>query len=303
MIADHLLWMVRYFLFCSVRGVWVAKMDRGKLRKLLVGEFTVARLIWSVVFVYVSLAIFFYLCADRMIFRPPPSSYQDGQDILKIRTEEGGQISALYYLVPNSEFTIIYSHGNAEDMGEIGFRFERFNRNGFSVLAYDYRGYGTSEGRASEAKAYQDIETVYRYAIDELKIEPNRIIAMGRSIGSGVAMHLACQHQIAGLILESPVTSAFRVITRIPLLPFDKFNNLRNIKKIDCPVLIIHGTDDRIIGIWHGRKVFEKANEPKFCLWVEKAGHNDDIGAIAGVRYWEKIREFADSVMEKLEAE
>lgn len=276
-------------------------MDRRKIKKVLIGDFTIRRLICSIAFIYGAITIFLYFYADRMIFLPQPSSYEDGPNILKIKTKTGTQISALYFPDPKAEFIIIYSHGNAEDIGDIRFLLERFNLNGFSVFAYDYQGYGTSGGRPSVTKAYQDIEATYQYIIDQLNIPPNRIIAMGRSIGSAVATHLASQHQIAGLILESPLTSAFRVITHIPLFPIDKFNNLRNIKKIDCPVLIIHGTDDRIIPIWHGRKLFEKANEPKFNLWVKNAGHNDDISQIAGTSYWGKIRQLTNAITEKEE--
>ncbi|MCK4886678.1 MAG: alpha/beta hydrolase [Planctomycetes bacterium] len=274
-------------------------MDRSKIKKLLIGRFTILRLIRSVVPVYAVIIIIFYFCADQIIFLPRPSSYEDGPDILKIKTKTDTQISALYLPDPNAEFIIIYSHGNAEDIGNIRFILERFNLNGFSVFAYDYQGYGTSGGRPSEKKAYQDIEAAYKYITNQLNIHPDRIIAMGRSIGSAVATHLASQYQIAGLILESPLTSAFRMITHIPLSPIDKFNNFRNIKKIDCPVLIIHGTDDRIIPIWHGRKLFEKANEPKFKLWVENAGHNDDISQIAGTAYWRKIRQLTIAITEK----
>jgi len=274
-------------------------MDRSKIKKLLIGEFTIRRLIRSIVLIYAAITIFVYFYADRIIFLPQPSSYEDGPTFLKIKTETDTQISALYLPDPKAEFIIIYSHGNAEDIGNIRLLLERFNLNGFSVLAYDYQGYGTSGGRPSETKAYQDIEAVYQYVINQLNIPPNRIIAMGRSIGSAVATHLASQHQIAGLILVSPLTSAFRVITHIPLLPFDKFNNLRNIRKINCPVLIIHGTDDKIIPFLHGQKLFEKANEPKFNLWVENAGHNDDISQIAGTFYWEKIRQLTNSITEK----
>ncbi len=274
-------------------------MDRSKIKKLLIGKFTILRLIRSVVLIYAAIIIFFYFYADRMIFLPQPSSYEDGPNILKIKTETDTHISALYLPNPKAEFIILYSHGNAEDIGNIRFLLERFNLNGFSVFAYDYQGYGTSGGRPSETKAYQDIEAAYQYITNQLKIHPDRIIAMGRSIGSAVATHLACQYQIAGLILESPLTSAFRVITHIPLSPIDKFNNFRNIKNIYCPVLIIHGTDDRIIPIWHGRKLFEKANEPKFNLWVENAGHNDDMSQIAGISYWGKIRQLTNAVTEK----
>ncbi|MBW8002705.1 MAG: alpha/beta hydrolase [Planctomycetes bacterium] len=274
-------------------------MDRNKVKKLLLGDLTILRLIRSIAFIYIAVAVFVYFCSDGMIFLPQPSSYKDGPNILKIKTKSGKLISALYLPNPKAEFTIIYSHGNAEDLGDIRFILERFNLKGFSVLAFDYQGYGTSTGKPSQKNAYQDIETLYQYLTEQLNTPPNRIIAMGRSIGSAVASHLASKYPIAGLILQSPPTSAFRVITRIPLLPFDKFNNLRHIKKITCPVLVIHSSDDNIIPTWHGRKVFKKANEPKFSLWVNNAGHNDDIARIAGSAYWQKIQKLITAITQK----
>ena len=254
------------------------------------------RLIRSAVIAYFFIIILFYFMAERIIFQPQSSSYKDGPDILKIKTETGKQISALYLPNTEAEFVILYSHGNAEDIGDIRFVLERFNQRGFSVFAYDYQGYGTSEGKASESKMYQDIEAAYQYITNQLNMPANRIIVMGRSIGSAAATHLASQHEIGGLILESPLTSAFRVVTHIPMSPIDKFDNLNNIRKINCPVLIIHGTDDKIIPIWHGQKLFKKANEPKFNLWVENAGHNDDIGQIAGNPYWLKIDQLINAI-------
>ena len=271
------------------------------IKTLLIGGFSIFRLIRSIVFIYSAIVIFFYFYVDRMAFFPQPSSYRDSPDILKIKTETGALISALYLEAPKSEFTIIYSHGNAEDIGDIRFLLDKLHRKGFSVFAYDYQGYGTSEGRPSQTNVYQDIETVYQFVRDQLNIPPDRIIAMGRSIGSAVATHLASEKKVGGLILESPLTSAFRVRTRVGLSPVDKFNNVRNIKKIDCPVLIIHGIDDRILPVWHGRELFEKANEPKFNLWVENAGHNGDLSQIAGNSYWEKIRELTTAITETQE--
>lgn len=270
-------------------------MDKRKIRKILVGNFTIKRLIRSLIFIYAFLLLFAYFFSDRMIFQAQESSYEDGPEIFKIETEDGAEISALYLLEPNSEFTILYSHGNAEDVGDLREFLEMFQDEGFSVLVYDYRGYGTSDGRASEKNAYEDIEAVYEYLVRELGSSPGEIIALGRSVGGGVAMHLACREKLAGLILESSFITAFRVITRIPLVPFDKFRNIDKIKKVQCPVLIIHGKDDRIVPFWHGAKLFKTANEPKLKFWVNGAGHND-LFWVAGTRYWDIIREFTSMV-------
>ena len=270
-------------------------MDKRKIRKILVGNFTIKRLIRSLVFIYAFLLLFAYFFSDRMIFQAQESSYEDGPEIFKIETEDGAEISALYLLEPNSEFTILYSHGNAEDVGDLREILEMFQDKGFSVLAYDYRGYGTSDGRASEKNAYEDIEAVYEYLVRELGSSPGEIIALGRSVGGGVAMHLACREKLAGLILEGSFITAFRVITRIPLVPFDKFRNIDKIKKVKCPVLIIHGKDDRMVPFRHGVKLFKTANEPKLKFWVDGAGHND-LFWVAGTRYWDIIREFTSMV-------
>jgi abhydrolase domain-containing protein 17 len=81
----------------------------------------------------------------------------------------------------------------------------------------------------------------------------------------------------------------------VPLLPFDKFRNIDKIKEVHCPILIIHGKDDRIVPFWHGEKLFEAANEPKLKFWVDDAGHNDLLW-VASTRYWDIIKEFTDVI-------
>lgn len=166
------------------------------------------------------------------------------------------------------------------------------HKNGFSVFAYDYRGYGTSQGKPSERHAYRDMETVYNYLIQQLGVPAQKIIAFGRSVGGGSAVDLAAHQPLAGLIMESSFTSAFRVVVPFPLLPFDKFPNLNKIKKVKCPVLIMHGKADEVIPFQHGQKLFSAANEPKLSLWVDEASHND-LMWVAGDQYAAVLRRFA----------
>ena len=84
-------------------------------------------------------------------------------------------------------------------------------------------------------------------------------------------MDLASRKSVAGLIVESAFTKAFLVVTRIPIVPFDKFANIDKIKKVRSPVLVIHGTSDSVIPFSHGQQLFAAANEPKRFLWVEGA--------------------------------
>lgn len=268
--------------------LWIKK----KLRRLLLGEFTFKRLVRSLIFIYAFFALYVFFVADQKIFLPQPSSYQDTKEILKLTTPDQIQISAVYLPNPASTYTIVYTHGNAEDLGDIQPVLQQLQNIGFSVFAYDYRGYGTSQGTPSERHAYRDIDTVYDYLTQQLRVPTQRIIAYGRSVGAGSAVDLAARKPLAGLIMESAFTTAFRVVVPIPILPFDKFRNIDKIKKVNCPVLVMHGRLDEVIPFQHGQKLFAAANEPKRYLWVDEAGHNDFMW-VAGEQYRKTLQEFA----------
>jgi fermentation-respiration switch protein FrsA (DUF1100 family) len=270
-------------------------MDKRKIRKILVGGSAIGRIIRAVVLIYACLVLLLYLFSDRLIFHPRRSTYKDGPEILKIKTRDGAEISALYLPSPNSEFAILYSHGNSEDMGNVREILETFRSKGFSVLAYDYRGYGTSVGTPSGKNACEDAEAAYEYLVGKLGFPPGRIIVLGRSLGGAFAIHLACREKLAGLILEGAFVSAFRTVTRVPLFPFDKFRNIDKIKQVRCPLLIVHGRADGIVPFSHGEKLFETADAPKLNFWVDGAGHND-LHQVAGARYWDVIKEFTDII-------
>lgn len=242
---------------------------------------------------WLTLAVFAFLMADRQIFLPPPASYSARDlPVTLVATDDGARVATLHLPAPADGYTILLSHGNAEDLGHLAPFLRRLNAQGFGVLAYDYRGYGASSGEPPTTKgAYEDVEAVYRHATDRLGIAPSRLVVMGRSVGSGPATHLAARRPVAGLVIESGFTSAFRVVTRWPLLPFDRFPNLSEIGDVEAPVLVVHGTDDRVIPFSHGRRLYSGAREPKRFLAVEGAGHNDLVW-VAGESYWAALREF-----------
>ncbi len=226
-----------------------------------------------------------------MIFLPQPSSYQDTKEILKLPVKDTEKISAIYLPNSQSTHTLLYIHGNASDLGDIRPLLDLLHCWGFSVFAYDYRGYGTSDGKPSEQNAYQDAEAAYTYLTQQLKIPSQQIIVYGHSLGGGSAAELAARHSIAGLILESTFTSAFRVVVPVSLLPFDKFSTLDKLRRIHCPVLVMHGQADRTIPFHHGQMLYEAASEPKLSLWVAGAGH-DDFTEVAGDRLQQTLLAF-----------
>ena len=246
-------------------------------------------------FVYLGLLIFAYFFADKLIFQPQFSTYKDDSEIIKLTSSNGEKISAKFYPNPNASHTILLCHGNAEDLNIADSMLKEFQKNGFAVLAFDYRGYGTSEGNPTEENVYRDVDAAYGYLTNKLKISPEKIIVHGRSLGGAVAIDLASRKQVGGLIAESTFVSAFRVLTNYRITPFDKFKNLAKIKNINCPVLFIHGRKDQIIPFWHGEKLFAEAVEPKVSFWIDEAGHNN-IYQTGGKTYLQRIRDFADNL-------
>lgn len=263
----------------------------SRMRRLLIGEWSWKRLVRSLLLIYLCFALYVYFRADSMIFLPPPASYQDTPEIIKVPVNDRERISAFHLLNSQARYTLLYSHGNAEDLGDIRPLMEKFNRWGFNIFAYDYRGYGTSDGKPSERNAYEDVEAAYDYLTQQLQVPIDRVIAYGRSVGGGPSVDLTTRHAIGGLGLENTFTSVFRVVVPFPLLPFDKFPNLSKIPRVKCPVLVMHGTNDRVIPFSHGQQLYQAAPEPKMHLWIEGAGHND-FSIVAGDRLRMALQEF-----------
>lgn len=245
--------------------------------------------------IYLFLNLYALLVSDKLIFAPRPPDYDHLPNEVRIAVGDGEEINAVHLEHPDAEYTLLFSHGNAETLANVAPFMQQFYELGYSVLMYDYRGYGTSDGTPSTRKAKQDAAAAYAWLVDEKGVDPRRIIAHGRSLGGAVATWLAANREVGALIAESSFVSAFRVKTRWPLLPWDKFNSLRSMKSVDCPTLIMHGTQDRIIPFWHAEKLFAAAPDPKHHLWIEGGAHND-YAYVAEDAYLESFKAFMETV-------
>ncbi len=239
---------------------------------------------------YAGLAGFAYAVSDSMLFQPSYGSFREPAGGVRIKTKDG-ELSALYLPNPAAKYTLWYFHGNAEDLGDIEPKLAALRQLGYAVFAYDYPGYGLSTGSPSEAKIYESTQVALTWLRETHGIRSGQLVLYGRSLGGGPAVELATREPVAGLILDGAFMSAYRVMTHWKLLPFDKFENLRKIKRVRCPLLVIHGTEDRVVEFAHGEKLFAAANEPKQKFWVEFAGHNN-LMTIAGQRYWDVMQAF-----------
>jgi fermentation-respiration switch protein FrsA (DUF1100 family) len=269
--------------------------NKKKILRLVFGEFNWKRLIRSFLLIYSSVGLYLFFFADKLIFIPNTSSYSESENILKLTTTNNLQIASLYLSNNTADYTILYAHGNAEDLGEIEFRLQQFYQNGFSVFAYDYPGYGISTGKPTEKNVYLAINTAYKYLTQTLNIPPDKIIVYGRSVGGGSALELAANNSVAGVILESTFTTPFRVVIPFPIFPFEKFDNVKKIQNINSPILIMHGKQDSIIPIEHSQKLYELASSPKLSFWVEDANHND-LFYVADEQYWQQLKAFINLV-------
>lgn len=247
--------------------------------------------------IYLVLNLYAWIISDRLLFAPREASYVHLPNELKIAAGDGEQITAVFLEHPNPRYTILFSHGNAEDLGNVVPFMQQFHDRGYSVLMYDYRGYGTSDGKPSTKHAKEDAVAAYNWLVNEKGIDPKSIISHGRSLGGGVAVWLASRHEVAGLITEISFASVFRVKTRWKILPWDKFDSLRSIRNVDCPVLLIHGTDDEIIPLWHGQTVFDAAPGPKRHLWIQGGRHNDYVN-VAEQEYMDAIEGFVGDLLD-----
>lgn len=223
--------------------------------------------------VYLLGSLLLAVFANTLMFRPPPPGYRDGGDTIKLRTSDGAHISARYLPNPTAKYTVLFSHGKRDDLATVAPFLQRLHDWGYAVLAYDYHGYGTSEGKPSEENAYRDIAAAYDYLTAEQHLAPARIIPLGHSLGTGPTVDLATRRPAAGVILDSPYTSAGRVLTWVRMLPFDRFDNLRKIARVSSPLLFLHRKDDRVVPFRQGLTLYQAARSPKQCYWVERGGH------------------------------
>lgn len=255
---------------------------------------TLAQLAMVVVIAYTMLCVYAWLVGPRAIFPAPPPGYGEEDFPLRLPADDGSEIVALWR-EPSGERaprrTILYAHGNAEDLADIRPVVEQFAARGFQVLAVDYPGYGLTEGKPSEDGCYLAVDAAYTYLTETRSIDPATIWLYGRSLGSGPTVDLATRETVGGLILDGAFTSTFRVVTKVKLLPWDVFDNLSKIEHVTCPVLSLHGAIDRTVPWSHAKALYARVRTPKIRLWPLEAGHNNLI-EVAGERYWDTLKTF-----------
>lgn len=162
---------------------------------------------------------------------------------------------------PRAAYTIVYFHANAEDLGRVRVLARVLVEHlGVHFLAVEYPGYGICSGDPTEQNLLSDAEVVFRFVTDVLLVPINRVLIMGRSVGGGPSIYLASKYECAGLVTLSAFSSLRSVVKSFvgwgALFP-DLFDNLTRIRSVMCPVLLIHGTEDKTVDVDQARELAE----------------------------------------------
>ncbi|KAJ6800837.1 protein ABHD17B-like [Iris pallida] len=197
-------------------------------------------------------------------------------DVLRVRTRKGHDVVAVYVRNARATATLLYSHGNAADLGQMFPLFvELTTRLRVNLMGYDYSGYGQSTGKPTEYHTYADIEAVYECLKEKYGAEDEDIILYGQSVGSGPTIDLASRlPNLRAVVLHSPMLSGLRVLYPVKhTYWFDIYKNIDKIGLVNCPVLVIHGTSDEVVDFSHGKQLWELSKEKYEPLWLKGGGH------------------------------
>ena len=263
---------------------------------------------------YVALALLAWKFQERLAFPAPRAPVPDPQRVgvtngerVELVSGDGTKLVG-WYLEPVDTSTnlhhprppspgLLWFYGNGENVAAIWPVVREFQPPGTALLVVDYPGYGGSAGRATEAGLYAAADAAYAMLAARPGVDPRRIYVYGRSLGSAVATYTAAHHPVAGLVLESPFTNARAMARHLyAILPWFtvtlQLDNLANVERIHCPMLVFHGDADRLVPTAMGLAVAAAAGGgPAEVVLIPGAGHNETY-TIGGGAYRDKMWEF-----------
>ena len=240
-----------------------------------------------IVYVFILVVLYFY--QRNMVYFPDvkrPNATEwgivDYSPVVQVQSSDGLNIEGWYFSSENKEKPIIVMfHGNAGHIAHRLFKLPKLIEAGYSVLLAEYRGYGGNPGKPSEEGLYKDARAYLDWLINEEGIQEEDIILHGESLGTGVAVQMATEYNVGGVVLESAYDSVVNVAKKtyffvpVRLLMKDQYSSVEKITGMEAPLLMVHGQKDRIIPISFAKNLFDHALEPKKIVIIPEAGHND----------------------------
>jgi len=246
----------------------------------------IAYCVWAVA-LYIMQPKFLYSPVREVLYTPDELEL-DFEDVV-FRSGDGLQLNGWYVPAQNSEFTVLFCHGNGGNMMHRLDSMNIFHELGLNCLIFDYRGYGGSEGKPSEQGTYLDAGAAYKWLVEEKNTPPEKIIVFGRSLGGSIAAKLASQVKAGALVVESTFTSYADIGKKFyPYMPvrwFARFayRTIDFIRNVNCPVMLIYSRNDEVVPFEFGQELCEAANEPK--EFVEIFGSHNDGFLVSGDIY------------------
>lgn len=235
---------------------------------------------------YMFVAVAAFIAQRKLMYFPdptrvPPSNFAlTGVEERVLDTPDGARLVAWYGRADVGRPTLLYFHGNAGNLANRAERVRKYQSRGLGIFMLSYRGYSGSTGAPTERANVADAKLAYEALVAD-GVAPEDIILYGESLGSGIAVQLAAEMPVAGLILDAPYTSIVDVaVGAYPYFPvrgflFDRYETMRYLPSVDAPLLVIHGEDDEVIPVAMGRAVYAAANGPKEIVTFPGARHSD----------------------------
>ena len=265
----------------------------------------IASLAVSLVVVWAVLIAFLSVMENRFLYFPvrtleaTPSDYGLRAAELLVSTSDGVRLHGWWIQAQGDKLVVLF-HGNA---GNVSHRLDRAKlfseRLGVDLFLVDWRGFGRSEGKPSEAGLYRDGLAIYDVA-RKSGFSPERIILLGESLGCAVALEVALARPCAGAVLETPFLSVPALARKhYPFVPGflvrSKFDAASTIDRVSIPKLIVAAERDEIVPLSHARRLFDLARPPKELYVVPGAGHND-VYSVGGGAYLFEWRRFLAAI-------
>jgi uncharacterized protein len=217
---------------------------------------------------------------ERLVFFPDPfvGDPPPGVEERWICAADGVRLHAWHATHPQAHTSVVWSHGNGGNIADRASVIVALAARGLDVLAYDYRGYGKSDGWPSEAGVYQDAEAAFDAERDRLG-DTARVVCFGESLGGAVSIHLATRRPCAAVAVVSTFTSLRDVARRhygfLAALAGDRFDSVSRVGTLRVPFFAAHGDRDEVVPYELGERLFAAAPSPKRFLRIPGARHND----------------------------
>ena len=238
----------------------------------------------SIIIAYIVVIIFVYFYQRNLLYHPSENNYQN--DTIQFNHQEifikvNDEIKLKSWII-NKDLknfkTLVFFHGNAGDLSNRIYKLNELDKLDINILLISWRGFSGNEGYPTEKNLYEDAEAAIKW-LNKKKVSNSQIILYGESLGTGVAVEIASKNNFNSIILESPFTSIENSAKiYYPYLPVkfllkDRYDSFSKIKKINSPILIMHGRKDDIVPFFMGKKLFEKANSPKDSYFTDIDDH------------------------------